>query len=86
MEKKNEHQVSNFWFGFLLGTLFVLIGGFFLGTKKGREHLKKILEVTDNLEEKIDLLMKEINNFEEKEKNSESIPSIINKIKNRLTF
>ncbi len=51
MEKQNSHKVSNFWFGFSLGGLTIGLAAFLFGTKKGRETLKKFLELSENLEE-----------------------------------
>lgn len=51
MENKNEN--NNFWFGFLLGLLFGSAVLFFLGTKKGKKFIGKILEKTENLEENL---------------------------------
>jgi len=51
MEKKEK--VSNLWFGFVLGTLFTTFFLYLFGTKKGREVLKKFLEYSENLEEKL---------------------------------
>ncbi len=51
MEKQNSHKVSNFWFGFSLGGLTIGLAAFLFGTKKGRETLKKFLELSENMEE-----------------------------------
>jgi hypothetical protein len=51
MEKTNREKVTNFWFGFAFGGLTLGALTFFLGTKKGRQTLKKVLEVSENLEE-----------------------------------
>lgn len=96
MEKIRNNHPSNFWSGFFFGAVFALLMSFFLGTRKGREYLRKILEISENLEENLILLLKEIEdieftkNMDHKEirdnKEIKSLPNIINRIKNRLTF
>ncbi len=55
MQKKapdqNHNKNSNLWLGFAFGAASVSVLAFFLGTKKGREMLKKILELSENMEE-----------------------------------
>jgi hypothetical protein len=48
------------WIGFGLGASLTLLVSFFLGTKKGREMLKKILEVSENLEEDVLKMAEEV--------------------------
>ena len=64
MQKKvqslNDHKISNLWIGFGLGASLTLLISFFLGTKKGREMLKKILEVSENLEQDLLKMAEEI--------------------------
>ena len=43
-------QPSNFWFGFALGTVSVSALAYLLGTKKGRDQLKKVLEYAEQYE------------------------------------
>ncbi|OGK18230.1 hypothetical protein A2866_05095 [Candidatus Roizmanbacteria bacterium RIFCSPHIGHO2_01_FULL_39_8] len=57
---QNNHKISNLWIGFGLGASLTLLVSFFLGTKKGREMLKKILEVSENLEEDVVKMAEEI--------------------------
>lgn len=57
MKKQNEGNLTNFWFLFALGTASGIAVSFLFGTKKGRELLKKLLENTENIEEKITELM-----------------------------
>lgn len=47
---KHSHP-TNFWFGFAAGTLGASAIAYFLGTKKGREALKKCIAMAENLEE-----------------------------------
>ena len=55
MQKKqpdqNHNKTSNLWLGFAFGAVSVATLAFFLGTKKGRIMLKKILELSEDLEE-----------------------------------
>ncbi len=50
---KNEHDTHNksFWSGLSLGVIVGASGLALFGTKKGRELVHKLLEVTDNFEE-----------------------------------
>lgn len=84
MENQNKHNVSNFWFGFLLGTTFAGSAAFLFGTKKGRKTLQKLLELSENLEENILFIAEELGDeLKEKaeEKDLSTIGSILNKIK-----
>lgn len=47
---QNNHKLSSFWFGLLLGGALTGSAAFFLGTKQGRKTLKKILELSENME------------------------------------
>ncbi|QQG44534.1 MAG: hypothetical protein HYW86_01300 [Candidatus Roizmanbacteria bacterium] len=49
MKKQNNHP-TNFWFGFALGTLSTAVAVYLLGTKQGRHKLKKVLEMSENIE------------------------------------
>lgn len=44
---------SNLWQGFALGTAWGAGVVFFLGTKRGRELLKKAITISENLEENL---------------------------------
>lgn len=48
---QNNNKLSNLWLGFAFGAISAATLAFFLGTKKGRQMLKKILEISENLEE-----------------------------------
>ncbi len=56
----DDHKRSGFWFGFALGTATASSAIFFLGTKKGRETLKRVLEVSEGLEETVFETLKDI--------------------------
>lgn len=86
MEKKNNIHLSNFWFGFVLGGAVILGLGYFFGTKKGREWLKKTLDFFDNFEENLELILKEIEGKEDKislKKNS-SPPSLLTSLTEKI--
>ncbi|MBI2051145.1 hypothetical protein HYT33_00045 [Candidatus Roizmanbacteria bacterium] len=50
--KTHDHQ-SSFWFSFALGATLGGLGVFFFGTKRGRETLKKLIELSEGLEDNI---------------------------------
>ncbi len=50
MENQNQHKLSSFWFGFLLGGALTGSAAFFLGTKQGRKVLKRLLEMSEDIE------------------------------------
>jgi len=88
---------SNFWFGFILGGGSVLFFAWLLGTKSGREFFKKIFELSEDWEKSINYLLKKLeeedNLFSQlkikpamEKKELTSLPEVVNKIKNRLTF
>ena len=91
IKKTNLPHVSNFWAGFAVGTLTVAGMAFFLGTKQGRATLKKILDISENLEDHVASVLQELEqSIEEKtqevkheiDKNqSTRLHSILNKIK-----
>lgn len=96
-QNQSDHRTSNLWLGFGLGITITATLGFFLGTKKGREMLKKLLEVTENLEENLLTIGEELEEelmekSEEMKKDLKSLPTestlrgVRERIKNRLTF
>lgn len=88
MEKKNEHQLSNFWFGFIFGGMAILTLAYFFGTKNGRKILTDLLRFSENLEENLETLLKKIKENEEKNSQKKGnnptplITSLTEKIKN----
>lgn len=94
MENQNKHNVSNFWFGFLLGTTVTGSAAYLFGTKKGRKTLQRLLELSENLEENILFIAEELGEelkekaeeiYQEIEKPQKKDPmtigSLLNKIK-----
>lgn len=55
----DDHKRSSFWFGFALGATTVSSAIFFLGTKRGRTTLKRIIELSEGLEETIFEVLKD---------------------------
>jgi len=55
-----NHKGNTFWFGFSIGAAAIGIAGLLFGTKKGRETLGKLLEISENLEENLVDLLKEL--------------------------
>jgi gas vesicle protein len=47
----NAPHNTNFWFGFALGSITLSAAAYLLGTKKGREKLKKLVEYADTVED-----------------------------------
>lgn len=84
MEKKNEHQLSNFWFGFVFGGMAILTLAYFFGTKSGRKILTDLLRFSENLEENIEILLEKIRDNHKKKENHPPplITSLTEKIKN----
>lgn len=88
MADQNNHKASNFWFGFSLGATAAVCVSYLLGTKKGRERLTKILELSENLPEVIqEFLENNANNKKSKDAFSklENLEMIIKKIKKKST-
>jgi len=89
MASQNNSKTSNFWFGFSLGIISMSALIYLFGTEKGRKNLKKILDLTENLEETINLLGEELTgttifNDDKKDsskKNTSTIGSLLDKMK-----
>jgi hypothetical protein len=58
-QKHNNHKLTQFWFGFALGSVAIGAGAFLFGTKKGRSIVKRLVEYSENLEENLISLGKE---------------------------
>lgn len=88
MASQNNPKTTNFWFGFSLGILSTSAFIYFFGTEKGRKTLKKIIDLTENLEETINLLSDELaetpifeNIKKDLKKDHSTINSLLSKIK-----
>lgn len=60
MPGQNHSKNSNLWLGFAFGAIAATTIAFLLGTKKGRQILKKLLELSENLEENALAIAEEI--------------------------
>jgi GTPase SAR1 family protein len=60
MQNPSEQKLNNFWLGFAFGTITAGGAAYLLGTKQGREILKKILELSENWEENFLEIMEEL--------------------------
>ena len=81
MASQNNPKTSNFWFGFSLGIVSISALIYLFGTEKGRKTLKKLLDLTENLEDTINLLTEELTGTtifkeEKKEGNKKTISSV----------
>ncbi len=47
MDEISKHKASNLWLGFALGMTASGVLAYFIGTKKGRERLKKLIEFAE---------------------------------------
>lgn len=84
MTNNNEHKVSNFWIGFSAGVIGASSVAFLLGTKNGREVLKKVLKFSENLEENLAHLLD--NSGKEKgKKDSKKLPFHLDDIEEVLS-
>lgn len=52
--QNQSNKTNNFWFGFALGMTASTAALYFFGTKKGRENLRRFLDLTEDLEGSID--------------------------------
>jgi len=59
---QNNNQPTSLWLGFAFGAISAASLAFFLGTKKGRQMLKKILELSEGLEENVLAIAQQIEN------------------------
>ncbi|MBI3619567.1 hypothetical protein HY214_00240 [Candidatus Roizmanbacteria bacterium] len=76
MTSQSSHPPTGFWFGFALGTMAVGASAFLLGTKKGRQTLAKLLELSENFEENAYSMLAEIEKKAgEALKDSRSVPA-----------
>ncbi len=80
----DPHKTSNLWLGFMFGAAVTTALGFFLGTKKGRQTLKQLLEISENLEENILILGEELEEMvgqTDHKKDKPSLGNLLDKMK-----
>ena|SRR3989344_2689319 len=71
--KPNQsHNLNTLWLGFAFGAVAAGSIAFLLGTKKGREFLKKLLEISEDLQENAMVIAEQIEEaFSDKDLKSE---------------
>lgn len=86
----SNYHPTNFWFGFSIGIAAAAGSFYLLGTKQGRENLKRVIEYSENLPATIEKLVQELEKKQEEiNKNqtnhvlqsTNTLSQIINKIK-----
>lgn len=86
MASENRQLINNFWGSFTLG--FFLGGGIILllGTKKGREFLKKLIQLAEEIETSFQRLDEnlETKNEVKKEISKPPLNSVLEKIKSAI--
>ena len=78
MKNQNNHHPTNFWLGFALGVSGAAALAYLLGTEKGRDTAKKIIEYAQNCEEGSEEfldLMSALKNFAKKGLTEEALKS-----------
>ncbi len=81
-QNKLSHQASAVWFGFALGATLAGLSAYFLGTKKGRETLQKLLDVSEDFEGNMRELFKDWESKTNEER--PSLHHILDKMKQKL--
>jgi len=89
MTNNNSTPEGNFWFAFALGSTLVAATVFLLGTRKGRDALRKIIDRAENLDNDsfakelikgIEKLASANQNKEERSSSSINVSSLLKKI------
>lgn len=80
----NNYKPSAFWFGFALGTMVTGASVFLFGTKKGRSTMKKVMELTENLEENAISLFQELEERLETKTPETKSPGTLDTVINRM--
>lgn len=68
---ENKKKIENFWFGFSLGVLLGGVSLFLLGTKSGRELLRRLLHSAEEMEYYLENYLEKIETDKKEEKNKE---------------
>lgn len=85
MKKPIKHTNTNFWFGFVFGIASAAGASYLLGTKNGREKLKKLLEYAEQYGENPEELMQMLESLsEEKTKELEPIKTNLNTLMDKV--
>ena len=88
MDEISKHKASNLWLGFALGMTASGVLAYFLGTKKGRERLKKLIEFAEkaNVDEYFENIVDKFNEKAKKPNNINSgLDNLIDKIESFST-
>lgn len=85
MKKQTKPTTTNFWFGFVFGIASAAGASYLLGTKNGREKLKKLLEYAEQYGENPEELMHMLESFsEEKSKEFEPVKTNLNTLMDKV--
>lgn len=84
MTNQNERKLSNFWIGFSVGMAGATGLALLLGTKQGRDTLKKLLKFSENIEGNLEELLDRLNKPKGK-KDSKKSPFGLEDIEEVLT-
>lgn len=85
MKKQNKPPATNFWFGFSFGVASMAGAAYLLGTAKGREKLKKLMEFAEQHNMKSGEIFEFVQNMgEPKKKDSSEIKSNLESIIDRV--
>lgn len=97
-QKQTKHsdfrnKSSNLWLGFAVGAITATSLAFLFGTQKGRQILKKLLEISENLEENAlaiaeeleEMLAEKAENFSQQQQNKPILGTLLDKIKTLRT-
>jgi len=56
-DSTNNHPPSNFWTGFAFGSILIGVLLYSFGTKKGRQQVKNLIALAENLGEDLDEIL-----------------------------
>lgn len=86
---QNHNNFSNLWLGFAVGVITTTTLAFLFGTQKGRRILKKLLELSENLEENAlaiaeeleETIAEKVDKFAETEQHKPILGTLLDKMK-----